>query len=340
MSNISVALATFNGEKYLRAQLESLANQTARPSEIVVADDRSSDASVKIISEFAKKAPFEVRIIQNKQRLGYRLNFMQVAGACRCDLISFCDQDDIWQPDKLSLMQRAFDDPDALLAYHNANLIDEAGRIIGTLFRTRGPAKTYLPLTIHPWTPIPGHTQVMRRSLLRFSPLHPDSIDPYFTSESMPHDQWYPFWASVLGNIVFVPQRLAQYRQHEANASGWPHTGWLNYVTDHIANAAHYVAAESIGADNRLDLLQRLRESMQPDEIARVDAAISYYEAVSVRSKMRLAIYNGETLFNRAGALLALIKRGAYIGELSEAFGLPALLLDAAIGVPSKRVGR
>jgi glycosyltransferase involved in cell wall biosynthesis len=340
MSNVSVALATYNGEAHLPAQLESLANQTAPPSELVVADDGSSDATLDIIAAFAEKSPFEVRIIQNEHRLGYRRNFMQASVACHYDLIAFCDQDDIWQPEKLATMRGLFDDTTVLLAYHNAALIDEAGKSLGTLFGRGRAAKAFAPLTIHPWIPIPGHTQIVRRSLVRFSSLHGDSVDPYCLGEPMPHDYWYPFWASVLGKVVYIPKCLTQYRQHEGNVSGWPHIGWLNYATDHVSNAAHYVAAEYIGADNRRELLRRSRDLMRANEIPRVDAALAYYEILRDRSKMRRAVYEEETFSERARALLKLVRCGGYFGTRSETFGLPALLLDAAVGVPTRRIGR
>ena len=340
MPTISVALATYNGEAFLRAQLASLANQSVRPAELVVADDNSSNSTVAIISEFARQAPFEVRILQNKLRLGHRLNFMQLARNCRSDLISFCDQDDIWHHDKLRFMQHVFNDANVLLAFHNSTLIAENGWTIGTIFRQRRSASTYLPLKLHPWRPIPGHTQIFRRSLCRFDPLHQYSFDPYTSCELMPHDYWFPFWASVLGNIVFVPQCLAQYRQHGANASGWPHLSLLHYVFDHITNAEKYAVAEFAGAENRITLLRRAKGFSQGDEISRLPSAISYYEAARDRSKLRLAVYDGETLLKRLQTLGTLVVHGDYVGEPSESFGLSGLLLDAAIGVPSKRIGR
>ena len=340
MPTISVALATYNGERFLAAQLASLANQSVRPAEVVIADDNSSDSTLAIISEFAGQAPFEVRILQNKQRLGYRFNFLQLAEACRSDLISFCDQDDIWHYDKLHFMQEVFNDANVLLAFHNSALIAESGKAIGSVFSESSSAKTYLPLKLYPWRPIPGHTQIFRRSLCRFASLYQYSLDPYSTFEKMSHDYWFPFWASVLGNIVFIPQCLTQYRQHGTNASGWPHPSFLHYVTDHIKNAEKYAAAEFAGAENRIALLQLAKGLLQGDDILLWRDANSYYEAARDRSELRLAVYDGETFLKRLRTLGTLVMRGAYVGEPSESFGLPGLLLDAAIGVPFKWVGR
>jgi rhamnosyltransferase len=330
MNTISIALAAYNGQKFLKAQLESLAEQTVPARELVVVDDASSDGTLRILSEFAKKAPFSVRVLANRKQLGYRTSFVKGADHCSSDLIAFCDQDDVWAPKKLETMVRLFGDREVLLACHNSTLIDENGSVLGTIFKNRGAV--FPPLSKPPWIVIPGHAQVMRRSLLRFDSLHASSIDPYCPGELMPHDQWYLFWASVLGKIVYVPDCLAQYRQHADNASGWPHIGFFAYVSDHLSNAASYVRGESLGAKNRLDLLQACRELMPADEIARIDAALAYSKRLCARSDLRLAVYRGETLTDRARALFDLIGRGAYIGKTSETLGLPALLLDAAVG--------
>src|SRR4051812_16300560 len=103
MAGISIALATYNGEKYLSAQLESLALQTRLPAELVVCDDCSTDRTIDIIDEFIARAPFPVRVARNESRLGFVNNFMRAAQGCRADLIAFCDQDDIWEPNKLAV---------------------------------------------------------------------------------------------------------------------------------------------------------------------------------------------------------------------------------------------
>ena len=111
MARISVAMCTFNGEKFLEAQLDSVAQQTLKPIELVVCDDGSSDDTQAIVVRFAQSAPFAVRYISNPSRLGYRLNFMNAARQCTSDLIAFCDQDDIWCADKLKRAAVPFANP-------------------------------------------------------------------------------------------------------------------------------------------------------------------------------------------------------------------------------------
>src|SRR5882757_11091931 len=112
MKTISIAMATYNGGKYIRQQLDSFAAQTMLPSELIVTDDGSSDNTLEIIAEFVATAPFPVRVERNEKNLGYRANFMKAASLCKGDLISFSDQDDIWLPQKLEKCAAPFANDD------------------------------------------------------------------------------------------------------------------------------------------------------------------------------------------------------------------------------------
>ena len=120
LPRVSIALATYNGEPFLMEQLESLAQQTLLPAELVVSDDGSTDKTIEIVREFAAHAPFDVVVLEHGARLNYRLNFRRAAKHCSGDLIAFCDQDDVWVPNKLERMVRVFSDSKVQLAYHNA----------------------------------------------------------------------------------------------------------------------------------------------------------------------------------------------------------------------------
>ena len=80
MASTSIALCTYNGERFLSQQLESLAAQTILPDELVICDDASSDGSMHILEEFAKNSPFIVRIFKNKKNLGYIKNYEKAIG--------------------------------------------------------------------------------------------------------------------------------------------------------------------------------------------------------------------------------------------------------------------
>jgi glycosyltransferase involved in cell wall biosynthesis len=338
--SISVALATFNGDRFLRRQLTSLADQTLKPSELVVTDDGSSDDTLEILLRFAKVAPFPVRVMQNESRLGYRANFMKAAELCTSDLIAFCDQDDVWEPNKLQIMQEVFGDPKVLLAFHSATLINNAEVKIGRVFSNGKANIRYKPLGIRSSMIVPGFAQVVRRSLVRFTPLHSESTDPYHPNHRMPHDLWYPFWASVFGHVIHVPKPLARYRQHGGNTSGWIQDWSAAYVLDHIRNAEFYARSHAIGMGNRLHLLRRSRHLLVGDEVESVNAAIAHFKALALRSDHRWAVYKATTLMERARTLASLVRNGGYTGDRSKSLGLDTLLLDAFIGVPFGHIYR
>ena len=105
--NISVALCTCNGARFLSEQLVSLAEQTLRPIELVVCDDASDDGTWQLLEEFQRSAPFPVRLYRNVRRLGIAQNFEQAMLLCEGDVIALCDQDDVWLPEKLMLFFQA-----------------------------------------------------------------------------------------------------------------------------------------------------------------------------------------------------------------------------------------
>ncbi|TQV61723.1 MAG: glycosyltransferase [Sulfurovum sp.] len=98
-NKISICLATYNGEKYLKEQLDSLLNQTLTPYEVIIQDDCSTDNTVEIAKQYTDK--LNLKIYVNEVNLGFTKNFESVLQKATGDLIAPCDQDDIWKPDKL-----------------------------------------------------------------------------------------------------------------------------------------------------------------------------------------------------------------------------------------------
>ncbi len=122
--NVSVALCTYNGEKYVEEQLHSILNQTLPVDEIVVCDDGSSDNTISIIQQISLEKPGIIRLKQNKKRLGVYVNFMNVLSFCRGDIIFLSDQDDVWYKDKVE-RQVAFlhKHPNIELVFSDATLM-------------------------------------------------------------------------------------------------------------------------------------------------------------------------------------------------------------------------
>ena len=100
---ISVAMATYNGEKFIREQLDSILAQTITDWELIVCDDVSTDSTIAILEEYANKDG-RIQIHKNKVNLGFKRNFEKAISLCSGDYIALCDQDDIWKHDKVEKM--------------------------------------------------------------------------------------------------------------------------------------------------------------------------------------------------------------------------------------------
>jgi glycosyltransferase involved in cell wall biosynthesis len=202
---ISVALCTYNGEKYLREQLESLAAQTLLPVEVHVGDDGSTDGTIQLLREF--EAPFPIHVTVNEQRLGYGENFIATARRCTSPWIAFCDQDDIWLPEKLERCAGEIRDNVYLVA-HNAEIRGE-GKLPEFETKPVNPRLSLVPR----WFCL-GFCQVFSSAILdvRRVPLP-------WAEVADAHDTWVAFIAGMMGEIIWIEDPLAKHRLHRANVS-------------------------------------------------------------------------------------------------------------------------
>lgn len=104
MDKISIVMATYNGGRFLKEQLNSLCKQTRIPDEVIVVDDGSTDNTLAILEEFSKVLNLSIHI--NTNHLGVNGNFEKGLNLCSGDYIMFCDQDDYWLPNKIELMYK------------------------------------------------------------------------------------------------------------------------------------------------------------------------------------------------------------------------------------------
>lgn len=125
---LSVVIATYNGEKFLREQLDSVLAQTLMPDEIIVSDDGSTDGTWAILEEYKSKYPKLFRLYRNEKGLGPHENFKKAFQYVTCDFVAPCDQDDIWMPEKLERCVAAMDGHTSLV-FCNEVIKQEDGRM-------------------------------------------------------------------------------------------------------------------------------------------------------------------------------------------------------------------
>lgn len=123
---ISIAMATYNGEKFVKEQIESFFNQTVLPDELVVSDDNSIDKTLEIVESLKTKAPFDIKIYRNEQNLGYGANFSNALEKTNGDLVFLSDQDDVWYSNKIEYMLNIAEKYPDNFVYMNDALISDS----------------------------------------------------------------------------------------------------------------------------------------------------------------------------------------------------------------------
>lgn len=221
---IGVALCTYNGARYLQAQLDSILDQDLPVHEIVLGDDGSSDQTLPLLQAFVPRAEalgIRVELVQHTRNLGYVRNFTDALQRCRADILFLCDQDDVWHPGRVrTFVQRFQADAGLLLVHSDARLVDAQGAPLGQrlleVLKVH-PAEVELECSgqavevILQRNFVTGATCALRRTLLDGSLPVPDGWS---------HDEWLAVNASLQGGLDMLAEPTIDYRQHGNNQIG------------------------------------------------------------------------------------------------------------------------
>lgn len=214
--SLDILLATYNGSKYLKEQLDSILNQTYPHFTLWIRDDGSTDETYQILSDYAKK-DLRIKILNSSEKLGPRGNFGALMEVSSNPYIAFADQDDVWHQDKLSILMQFAKDKDKglpLLIHHDLEVVDDKLDLIHTSFwafsHLDPHAKKIGNLLLQ--NNVTGCAMLVNRPLLELAL-------PVPTSAIM-HDWWLALTASAFGEIYPLNQALVKYRQHSKNQIG------------------------------------------------------------------------------------------------------------------------
>jgi len=225
MTSMSLALCTYDGERFLGEQLASITAQTRLPDEVVVCDDGSTDTTLAIVRAFAAEAPFRVRVLEGEGApLGPARNFERALREACGEVIVLCDQDDAWPADRLERIAHVLAaHPRAAAMFTDANLIDEQSQPLGeTLWEAlgiagrterrfvRGTAAERVRVLCE-GNVVTGATLSVRKSALRHALPVPDG---------WLHDYWIATVLAAVADVVMWPETLSQYRVHDAQHTG------------------------------------------------------------------------------------------------------------------------
>lgn len=220
-----VAMCVYNGARYLRMQLDSVAAQSELPRRMVIVDDGSSDGSWEMLQAWAATAPFPVTLERNAANVGVVRNFEKAVRLLlpEVDIVFFSDQDDQWYPDKLATFVDAFvADPELGLVHSDADLVDSEGhalasRLFTALLVTQrersdvaaGKAyRTYIRRNLVTGAACACRSTVLQQAL------------PF--SDQMIHDEWIAYAASLVSGVRMIEHPTMAYRLHGSNTVGLP----------------------------------------------------------------------------------------------------------------------
>ncbi|GAA2080147.1 hypothetical protein GCM10009840_14390 [Pseudolysinimonas kribbensis] len=222
MTRVSVAMATFDGARFVEAQVRSILDQSRAPDEVVVGDDGSRDGTLDLVRRMVDEhgGSAMLRILSPGDRLGVAGNFARVLDAVSGEIVVLADQDDVWRSDRIAVALDALADRAASLVFGDADLIDGEGAVQPeTLFGTLPVHQSELQRVdagdafgvLLRRNIVTGATVAVRRSLIESAlPIPPEWL----------HDEWLAIWAAAFGGVRRTPERLVGYRLHGANVIG------------------------------------------------------------------------------------------------------------------------
>ena len=301
MKTVSVAMATYNGARFIREQLDSLARQTVLPAELVITDDGSTDNTLEIVADFAARAPFPVRVERNPENLGFRANFMKAASLCTSDLIAFCDQDDIWLPHKIETCLELFD---------NDNV------------------------SMGPWMVCHGFTNVIAKSLLAHMNFWPQSQNFFDVGLRESHDQWFPCLAGVLGTTGYISAPLALYRRHQATVTvDRAEISLRQRFKGKFGTHLDGLLSRENCAAYRAFVMETIAASPDASRIDQVVRAAHLYRNLESYYRQRREMYQTNGHLKRLRLLIALARSGCYRPQAQWGVGARALARDIFSGI-------
>ena len=200
---ISVCIATYNGDQFIEKQLNSILIQLGENDEIIICDDFSTDKTVEIVRSFNDK---RIKILVNDKTLGVVRNFERAISLSKGNYIFLCDQDDIWESDKLQVYLSEFSAYDLLLS--DASIIDEGDYVIkDSLFNNRNPLKGLVAnLYKSPYT---GCCMAFKADMKKYVLPFPPKI--------VMHDLWIGNICRKYGKVFFINKKTLKYRRHLSN---------------------------------------------------------------------------------------------------------------------------
>ena len=336
--NISVAMATFNGKKFILEQLESIRKQTVLPCELVVCDDGSTDGTIDIIEEFSKTAPFPVRWYLNENNLGYADNFLKCAALCKGDWIAFSDQDDLWLPDKFKKIAQViqkYAGDELVMIGHTSYIANVNLELTGQKLPNFKDDAYIKKCSNFGFYCIVGFSMVFRSRLIHdIDRTQRPRMHQKNATYPSGHDQWIGMLANALGDIAYINEPLAIWRRHDLSLTTPPRgEGLADAVVKSIRalDSGPYILLANMAQESAISF-EKIGEMSAVQEIRiRACTASKNFRRLSNNLKMRAQLYENHRRFTSIKILMHMLKINAYGGAIFHALGWRSFAKDVLV---------
>lgn len=221
MYSVVILMATYNGEKFIEKQLDSIINQTYKKWNLFIHDDGSTDNTKEILKKYKNEYPDKINIIEDGKRFkSPKKNFFYLAKIAkkeRFDYILFCDQDDIWKDNKIEVLLKSVEKENKdipIVIHSDSRLIDSRDNELSSSFdysaNLNKSRNDFFSIAI--WNVAQGCSMLINRKCLDYIDIDLEMIEM--------HDWWFCIIAAMFGKILYEREPLLDYRQHGNNCVG------------------------------------------------------------------------------------------------------------------------
>lgn len=215
---IDVLMATYNGEKYLKEQIESVLNQTYKNIRLVISDDCSKDGTINILKQYENDERIEVHYHEKNQ--GYIKNFEYLLKQVKNNIYMLSDQDDVWMPEKIRKSYEKLIKNDADMVFADLEVVDENLKTIYPSFNKFMLLEKKINKYINSYKLNYLYNCITGCTLMSKSKWIKEILPIPTDSKYLIHDHWIGIIVALNGKVVYIPEKYIKYRQHGNNQVG------------------------------------------------------------------------------------------------------------------------
>jgi len=274
---MTILLATYNGEKYLAEQIDSLLNQTIDDFVIHIQDDASTDSTYEILKAYQSNYPGKIKLTRSEKNSGdAKHNFLHLMSTIKDDYLMLCDQDDVWLPNKIEVtlnkmkeLEQQHTPAAPLLVHTDLKVVDQELQMLNPSYRQAtvrhyGRTGVNQVLTLNNVT---GCTIMYNRALAELL-----TVKPAFC---VVHDWWLQIVAAYLGKIGHVDDATVLYRQHGNNSIGAKDVRTLSYKINQALNNSHIKNRINATYPQAESLLEAYRDKLTAKQVELLERFIA-----------------------------------------------------------------